>query len=90
MVPPFPLCAFGGGWLNEGLVGTCARSCAGSSPGGLRAPPNGPTALHENTIADHAPVSVRVQMASLYRGTSLIRNQPPPQDRHRSLGMVLL
>ena len=26
----------------------------------------------------------------VYRGTSLIRNRPPPQDRHRSLGMVLL
>ena len=24
-----------------------------------------------------------------YRGTSLIRNSPPPQDRRRSLGMVL-
>ena len=26
----------------------------------------------------------------MYRGTSLIRNRPPPKDRHRSLGMVLL
>ena len=26
----------------------------------------------------------------LYRGTSLIRNSPPPHGRHRALGMVLL
>ena len=25
-----------------------------------------------------------------YRGTSLIRNRPPPYDHHRALGMVLL
>ena len=25
-----------------------------------------------------------------YRGTSLIRNSPPPQDDHRALGIVLL
>jgi len=25
-----------------------------------------------------------------YRGTSLIRNSPPPQDHHRTLGIVLL
>ena len=25
-----------------------------------------------------------------YRGTTLRRNRPPPQDHHRSLGMVLL
>ena len=26
----------------------------------------------------------------LYRGTSLIRNRPPPKDHHRNLGIVLL
>ena len=25
-----------------------------------------------------------------YRGTSLIRNSPPPKDHHRTLGAVLL
>ena len=25
-----------------------------------------------------------------YRGTSLIRNRPPLQDHHRSLGLILL
>ena len=25
-----------------------------------------------------------------YRGTSLMRKRPPPQDQHRALGMVLL
>jgi len=29
-------------------------------------------------------------LKALYRGTSLIRNTPPPSDRHRALGIFLL
>ena len=34
--------------------------------------------------------ALAVAKEAQYRGTSLIRNHPPPDDRHRSLGMVLL
>ena len=32
----------------------------------------------------------KMQARFPYRGTSLIRNRPPPQDVHRALGIVLL
>ena len=35
-------------------------------------------------------MSDALQMLIMYRGTSLVRNRCPVQDRHKSLGMVLL
>ena len=32
----------------------------------------------------------RERARDIYRGTSLIRNSPPLQDHHRTLGIVLL
>ena len=35
-------------------------------------------------------VRKRTRLRQSCRGTSLVRNSPPPQDRHRALGIVLL
>ena len=54
-----------------------------------------PYALHPTPYTLHpTPYTPRpvphIRHSTPYRGTSLIRPPPPPQDRHRSLGMVLL
>jgi len=46
-------------------------------------------------VRTHLPILIRKPFPSVfvsmitYRGTSLVRNCPPPKDHHRTLGMVL-
>ena len=43
----------------------------------------------ENSAAKELIKTVRARLP-IYRGTSLIRNCAPPNDRHKALGIVLL
>ena len=49
------------------------------------------TERHRDALASYRNFKHQVPYHSAhYRGTSLIRNSPPPRDRHRALGTVLL
>ena len=49
-----------------------------------------PELVAEAEVVAEASARRHGGQVGFFRGTSLIRNRPPPQDRHRSLGMVLL
>jgi len=57
----------------------------------LRYPHEGPCVGRQYRRNFGAGISAHVgPEITLYRGTSLIRNSPPPQDHHWALGIFLL
>ena len=56
-------------------------------PGGLASTFLGMRLVSSRAVPLHLPRGLNLRV---YRGTSLIRSSAPPQDRHRSLGTILL
>ena len=56
----------------------------------LTGPRRGVFLMSEVPMYHHASLCVVYTCTANYRGTSLIRNSPSPQDHHRNLGIVLL